>query len=161
MLCSNFCPIICCVQMLLSIFLWIWKSNTRFLKGWVMSEGAEWLLVFKKDSAPWSFYFLLSWSEAINDLLYQPRMMIGDDEYGSFGEMLGRWNWSARRKPAPVPLRPPQILRNPIRARAWTAAALPHHGVTDSSTVLEAVGFPLIQSECMFSLLTNHNVMKT
>jgi hypothetical protein len=41
-------------------------------------------------------------------LLYQPRMI--DDDYGAFGGMrIGRGNRSARRKPAPVPLCPPQI----------------------------------------------------
>jgi hypothetical protein len=42
-------------------------------------------------------------------LLYQPRM-IDDDDYGAVGGMkIGRGNWSTRRKPAPVPLCPPQI----------------------------------------------------
>jgi hypothetical protein len=42
-------------------------------------------------------------------LLYQPRM-IDDDDYGAVGEMrIGRGNRSARKKPAPVPLCPPQI----------------------------------------------------
>jgi hypothetical protein len=41
-------------------------------------------------------------------LLYQPRMI--DDDYAANGGMrLGRGNWSTRRKPAPVPLYPPQI----------------------------------------------------
>jgi hypothetical protein len=42
-------------------------------------------------------------------LLYQPRM-IDDDYYGAVGGMrIGRGNRSTRRKPAPVPLCPPQI----------------------------------------------------
>jgi hypothetical protein len=42
-------------------------------------------------------------------LLYQPRM-IDDDDYGAIGGMRnGRANRSTRRKPAPVPLCPPQI----------------------------------------------------
>jgi hypothetical protein len=42
-------------------------------------------------------------------LLYQPRM-IDDDECGAVGgKRLGRGNRSTRRKPAPVPLCPPQI----------------------------------------------------
>jgi hypothetical protein len=42
-------------------------------------------------------------------LLYQPRM-IEDDDYGAVGGMrVGRGNRSTRRKPAPVPLCPPQI----------------------------------------------------
>jgi hypothetical protein len=42
-------------------------------------------------------------------LLYQPRM-IDDADYGAVGGMrIGRWNQSTRRKPAPMPLCPPQI----------------------------------------------------
>jgi hypothetical protein len=42
-------------------------------------------------------------------LLYQPRI-IDDDDYGAVGGMkIGRGNRSTRRKPAPVPLCPPQI----------------------------------------------------
>jgi hypothetical protein len=42
-------------------------------------------------------------------LLYQPRM-IDDDDYVAVGGMrIGRGNRSTRRKPAPVPLYPPQI----------------------------------------------------
>jgi hypothetical protein len=40
--------------------------------------------------------------------LYQPRMI--DDECGVVGGMrIGRGNRSTRRKPAPVPLCPPQM----------------------------------------------------
>jgi hypothetical protein len=45
-------------------------------------------------------------------LLYQPRMIDDDDidDYGVVGGMrIGRGNRSTRRKPAPVPLCPPQI----------------------------------------------------
>jgi hypothetical protein len=42
-------------------------------------------------------------------VLYQPGM-IDDDECGAFGGMrIGKGNRSTLRKPAPVPLRPPQI----------------------------------------------------
>jgi hypothetical protein len=42
-------------------------------------------------------------------LLYQP-WMIDDDDYGAVvGMRIGRGNRSTRRKPAPVPLCPPQI----------------------------------------------------
>jgi hypothetical protein len=42
-------------------------------------------------------------------LLYQPRM-IDDDGYGAVGGMrIGRGNRNTPRKPAPVPLCPPQI----------------------------------------------------
>jgi hypothetical protein len=36
-------------------------------------------------------------------------MMIDDDECGGLGGTLGRGNRSTRRKPAPVPICPPQI----------------------------------------------------
>jgi hypothetical protein len=49
-------------------------------------------------------------------LLHQPRMM-DDDEFGTIGKMIERWNWSTRRKPAPVPLYPPQIPYDLPRAR--------------------------------------------
>jgi hypothetical protein len=43
------------------------------------------------------------------DLLYQPQM-IYDHECGAVGGVrIGRGNRSTRRKPAPVPLRPPEI----------------------------------------------------
>jgi hypothetical protein len=60
----------------------------------------------------------------------------GDCEDGEFGEMNGRGNRSTRRKPAPAPLRPPQIpldqTRDWIRAAAvgsqrLTASAMPRH----------------------------------
>jgi hypothetical protein len=55
-------------------------------------------------------------------LLYQPRMM-DYDECGAVGGMrLGRGNRSTRRKPAPVPLRPPQILYDLTWDRTWAAA---------------------------------------
>jgi hypothetical protein len=41
-------------------------------------------------------------------LSYQPQMM-DDDESGAVGGMSGLGNQNTRRKPAPVPLRPPQI----------------------------------------------------
>jgi hypothetical protein len=62
--------------------------------------------------------FLVSWggvrlsplgTSTTVGLLYQPRMIDGDD-YGAVGGMrIGRGNRSTRRKPAPVPLCPPQI----------------------------------------------------
>jgi hypothetical protein len=44
----------------------------------------------------------------------------GDNEDGEIGGMIGRGNRSTRRKPAPVPLRPPQT---PHAARTRTRAA--------------------------------------
>jgi hypothetical protein len=54
-------------------------------------------------------------------LLYQPRVIDGDD-CGAIGKMrIGRGNWSTRRNPAPVPLCPPQIPHNLTWARTQAA----------------------------------------
>jgi hypothetical protein len=53
-------------------------------------------------------------------LLYPSRMM-DDDEYGAIGGMSDKGNRSARRKPAPVPLCPPQIPHDLTRAQMWVA----------------------------------------
>jgi hypothetical protein len=45
------------------------------------------------------------------DLLYQPRLMMDDDECGAVGRMSSSGNRSIRRKPGPVPLCLPQIPR--------------------------------------------------
>jgi hypothetical protein len=75
-----------------------------------------------------SFFFLgVGWDWAhlvhrlLSGLMYQP-WMIGDDECGGVGGMrIGRGNQSIWRKPAPVPLCPPQ---NPHDMTwAWTRAA--------------------------------------
>jgi hypothetical protein len=60
------------------------------------------------------FYFLeVGWDSPLGtsptNLLYQPRSI--DDECGAGGGMrIGRGNRSTRRKPAPLPLRPPHDL---------------------------------------------------
>jgi hypothetical protein len=55
-------------------------------------------------------------------LLYQPQIIdVGD--YGAIGGIkIGRGNRSTRRKPAPVPLCPPQIRYDLTRARTRAAA---------------------------------------
>jgi hypothetical protein len=54
-------------------------------------------------------------------LLYQPRMI--DDDYGAVGGMrIGKGNRSIGRKPAPVPLCPPQIPHDLTWDRTRTAA---------------------------------------
>jgi hypothetical protein len=54
-------------------------------------------------------------------LLYQPWMI--DDDYGAVGGMrIGRGNRITRRKPAPVPLCPPQIPHDLIWDRTRAAA---------------------------------------
>jgi hypothetical protein len=59
-------------------------------------------------------------------LLYKPRMIDDDDdddECGAVGRMkIGRENRSTLRKPAPVPLRPPQIPHDLNWARTRAAA---------------------------------------
>jgi hypothetical protein len=54
-------------------------------------------------------------------LLHQPRMMDGN-ECAAVGGMIGRENWSTRRKLSPVPLCPPQISHDLSRARTRAAA---------------------------------------
>jgi hypothetical protein len=74
------------------------------------------------------FSSFLVWGETVPlvrrpiiGLLYQPRVI--DDECGAVGGMrIGRGNRSARRKPSPVPLCPPQIPRELTWARTWAAA---------------------------------------
>jgi hypothetical protein len=57
----------------------------------------------------WDWVHLVRWP--LFDLLYQPRM-IDYDECGAVGMRIGRGNRSTQRKPAPVPLCPPQIPHN-------------------------------------------------
>jgi hypothetical protein len=55
-------------------------------------------------------------------LLYQ-QQMIDVDECGAVGGMIiGKGNWSTRRKPAPVPLRPPQITHDLTWVQTQAAA---------------------------------------
>jgi hypothetical protein len=64
-----------------------------------------------------TFFFKFLWV----GLLYQPWMI--DDDYGAIGGMrIGRGNRSTRRKPAPVPLCPPQIPHDLTWDRTWAAA---------------------------------------
>jgi hypothetical protein len=58
----------------------------------------------------------------MSSLLYQPRMMMDDDECGAIGEMIGMGSRSTRRKPAPVLLCSPQIPQDFARARTQAAA---------------------------------------
>jgi hypothetical protein len=55
-------------------------------------------------------------------LLYQPLMMV-DDKRGAVGGMAGTGNRRTRRKPAPVPLCPPQITHNLTWARTRATVA--------------------------------------
>jgi hypothetical protein len=75
------------------------------------------------------FFFILSGvrlsplgTAAATGLMYQPQML-DDGDCGAIGGMkIGRGNRSTRRKPAPVPLCPPQIPYDQTRARTRAAA---------------------------------------
>jgi hypothetical protein len=55
-------------------------------------------------------------TETTTGILYQPRILM-DDECGALGGKLSRGNRNTRRKPAPVPLCPPQIPYDLSRTR--------------------------------------------
>jgi hypothetical protein len=55
-------------------------------------------------------------------LLYRPQMIYNDDCGAIGGIRIDKGNRSTRRKPAPVPLCPPQILHDQTRARTRAAA---------------------------------------
>jgi hypothetical protein len=100
-------------------------------------KGMKWMtyiLVFcirsavenRKLTGKLQISWLLGWSGtestitvATAGLLYQPGMMMDDNDYecGAIGGMSDRENRSTRRKPAPVPLCPPQIPHDLTRAR--------------------------------------------
>jgi hypothetical protein len=68
----------------------------------------------------WDWAHVVRWPLTV--LLYQPRMT--DDEYGAISGMrIGRGNRSTRRKHAPVPLYPPQILHGLTWARTRAAGS--------------------------------------
>jgi hypothetical protein len=77
-----------------------------------------------------NFFFLVSLggvrlsplgTSATVGLLYQPRII--NDDYRAVGGMkIGRGNRSTRRKPAPVPLCPPQIPHDLTRDRTRAGA---------------------------------------
>jgi hypothetical protein len=58
---------------------------------------------------------------SLNGLLYQSRML-DDGECGTLGGMLGGRNRSTRRKPAPLPLCPPQVKHEMTWTRTPAAA---------------------------------------
>jgi hypothetical protein len=74
-------------------------------------------------------------------LLYQPWMI---DDFGAVGGMkIGRGHWSTRRKPAPVPLCPPQIPldlgSNPGRCGGRPATNPLSYGTAFISELLDSV----------------------
>jgi hypothetical protein len=99
-----------------------WPSPRRasVATNWA-SIPAMWLHLsfFKFLGVGWEWVHLVR--RPIFGLLYQPQMM-DDDECGVVSGMrIGRGNKSTRRKPAPVPLGPPQILHDLTWDRTWAA----------------------------------------
>jgi hypothetical protein len=96
-----------CIHLILRVAVW---------------ANVEWLLFF------FFFFFLgVGWDwvhlarRPLIGLLYEHQMI--DYECGALGGMrIGRGNRSTRRKPAPVPLFPPQILHDLAWARTRAAA---------------------------------------
>jgi hypothetical protein len=120
----------------------IWEANVRILAGdqltprdgiMVSHSSYRRIFVFVCICSLFyntvSFFFLMGWHwvhlvlRPLFGLLYQPRMI--DDEFGAVGGMRIGWgDRSTRRKPAPVPLRPPQIPHDLTRARSRAAAVM-------------------------------------
>jgi hypothetical protein len=79
---------------------------------------------FTAIASPFTFYYFIIISgarlsplgtAATSGLLYKPQM-IDEDDCGAIGGMkIGKGNRSARRKPAPAPLCPPQIPHDQTR----------------------------------------------
>jgi hypothetical protein len=68
---------------------------------------------------------MMLWSSRWNGTAATNRPIVaapGDYDAGEIGVMIGRGNRSTRRKPAPVPLRPPQIPYDLTRTRTRAAA---------------------------------------
>jgi hypothetical protein len=86
---------------------------------------------FKFLGVRWDWVHLAR--QPLTGLLYQPRMI--DDECGAVGGMrIDRGNQSTGRKPAPVPLCPPQIPHDLTRART-RATAVGSRRLTDWAMV--------------------------
>jgi hypothetical protein len=76
------------------------------------------ILLFFLLGVEWDWVHMVR--QPLTVLLYQPR--ITEDECGAVSRMrIGRGNWSTRRKPAPVPLCPPQIPHDLTWARTRPA----------------------------------------
>jgi hypothetical protein len=100
----------------------LYKLSLWYVISWVgnLTEG---MFCMVNEIAGVIIFF--SWGgvvrRPITGLFYQPRM--ADDECGAIGGMRnGSGNRSTRRKPVPVPLCPPQIPHDMMRARTRAAA---------------------------------------
>jgi hypothetical protein len=80
---------------------WLYRSTFSWPWGTGLYLGVNW----NRAHYYWGHYWPI----------YQPRMM-DDDECGAMGGMIGRGNRGSRR-PAAMPLRPPQIPYHLTRAR--------------------------------------------
>jgi hypothetical protein len=89
------------------------------------------------------FFFLVSWDgrrlsplgTSATGLLYRSRMV--DDEYRAVGGMrIGRGNRSTPRKPAPVPLCPPQIPHDDLGSKPGRGGWKPTTNRLSYGTVL-------------------------
>jgi hypothetical protein len=98
-----------------------WCCGTIYLfRSWPAEESLQLYETFFLFSHGVSWVHLVL--RPLFGLLYQPQMT-DDDDCGAIGGMrTGRVNRSTRRKPAPVPLRPPQIPHDLTRARTEAAA---------------------------------------
>jgi hypothetical protein len=82
---------------------------------------------------------------ATTGLLYQPHTIGNGDRGAIVGMKIGRGNRSTRRKPAPVPLCPPQIPHYLTRARI-RAAAVGSQRLTARSMARPCVSFMSVLS---------------
>jgi hypothetical protein len=115
----------------ISLYTWVSRGQfscpvlyMRFVVGSAVLHNSYLLRV----SSAYYFIFLMEWDwvhlvlRPLFGLLYQPQM-VGDNDFGAIGGIrIGRGGQSTRRKPAPVPLCPPQIPHHLTRARNRAAA---------------------------------------
>jgi hypothetical protein len=105
--------------------------TNRIIKYWQKWKKwqFDWSSVFVVPTT-WSYYIHFFsgvglrplGTAATSGLLYKPQM-IDEGDCGAIGGMnIGMGNRSTRRKPAPAPLCPPQILHDQTRARTRAAA---------------------------------------
>jgi hypothetical protein len=90
--------------------------------------------MFKMGEGVFRFFFLLECgstestiTKATTGLLHQSQMMMDDDECEAISGMIGRGNQRTWKKPAPVPLRPPQIPHDLTWPRTRAAAMVIQH----------------------------------
>jgi hypothetical protein len=137
------------------VFNWILRIGGIYYVGRSFSIVCSWT----KGQGICCFFVLvyilfcnsLGWSgtestltDATTNLLCQPRMMM-DDERGAVNGILGIGNRNTRRKPALVPISPPQIPHYLTRVRRRTAAV----GIRELRAW--AMARPYILFTCLFN----------